>query len=61
MGAPSVMVEKLPSGNEAQLATEKMQDLLICNDKDIEFRESARGVKYVVRLPALQSNTVSAF
>ena len=58
MGAPSVLVEKLIGGDELQLAAEKMQQLLICNENDIEIFQSPRGVKYVTHLPKLQSNLV---
>ncbi|CAB3981430.1 Hydantoin utilization A [Paramuricea clavata] len=58
MGAPSVIIEKLIGGDELQLAAEKMQELLICDEKDIEISESARGVKYVTHLPELQSTVI---
>ena len=58
MGAPSVIIEKLIGGDELQLAAEKMQELLICDEKDIEISESPRGVKYVTHLPELQSTVV---
>ena len=58
MGAPSVIVEKLIGGDELKFAAEKMQKILICDEKDIEVFESPRGVKYVTRLPEPQSNVV---
>ena len=58
MGAPSVMIEKLFGGDELQLAAEKLQELLICNEKDVKISESSRGIKYVTQLPELQLNVV---
>jgi DUF917 family protein len=59
MGAPSVIVEKLIGGDELKFAAEKMQKMLICNQKNIETFESARGVKSVTCLPEPDSNLVS--
>lgn len=58
MGAPSVVVEKLIAGDELQLAAKKMQELVLCDVKDMEIFTSERGVKYVTRLPQLDNNMV---
>ena len=54
MGAPSVHVEKLTSGSELQVAAEKMQELLNCNEEGIVLADSVREVD-------IQSNTVRYF
>lgn len=58
MGAPSIFIEKIFAGDELLLAAEKMQIFLSCNEKDLEYTTSKRGVKYVKNLPSNEVNKV---
>ena len=58
MGAPSVVVEKLIRGSELQTAAEKIQALVITDEKDVEVSTSRRGVKYVKNMPEFPSQVV---
>ena len=37
MGAPSVLIEKLTSGSELELAAEKMKELVNCNEEKVNL------------------------
>ncbi|XP_028393299.1 uncharacterized protein LOC114517702 [Dendronephthya gigantea] len=60
MGAPSVVIEKLISGCELETAAEKVQALVISDEKDVEVSTSKRGVKYVKHMPEFSSQAIPA-